>query len=193
MLIRKAEEKDIKNICTLHAHAFDEDHFTSTLSNSSLSKFYSTLFKYNNYNFVAYDENNILIGFVVAGNKTKYAIDLFIKDNYHVLLLALLKNPQFLFKKMVSLLKKFINKSKSSNVEMRLLSIAVSKNSKEKGIGTALIEYLEENLRKNEIYSYGLSVKKSNSNAIKFYNKNNFRIEIEEKNGLYYLKNLNAN
>jgi len=193
MIIRKAEEKDIKNICTLHAHAFNEDHFTSTLSNSSLSKFYSTLFKYNNYNFVAYDENNILIGFVVAGNKTNHAIDIFIKDNYHVLLLALIKHPQFLFKKMVGLLKKIINKSKSSKVEMRLLSIAVSKNSKEKGIGTALIEYLEENLRKNEIYSYGLSVKKSNSNAIKFYDKNNFKIELEEKNALYYLKNLNAN
>lgn len=193
MIIRKAEEKDIKNICTLHAHAFNEDHFTSTLSNSSLSKFYSTLFKYNNYNFVAYDENNILIGFVVAGNKTNHAIDIFIKDNYHVLLLALIKHPQFLFKKMAGLLKKIINKSKSSKVEMRLLSIAVSKSSKEKGIGTALIEYLEENLRKNEIYSYGLSVKKSNSNAIKFYDKNNFKIESEEKNALYYLKNLNAN
>ncbi|MCK7519139.1 MAG: GNAT family N-acetyltransferase [Ignavibacteriales bacterium] len=64
---------------------------------------------------------------------------------------------------------------------------------KEKGIGTALSEYLEENLRKNEIYSYGLSVKKSNSNAIKFYDKNNFKIGAEEKNALYYLKNLNAN
>lgn len=193
MLIRKAEEKDIKNICTLHAHAFDEDHFTSTLSNSSLSKFYSTLFKYNDYNFVAYDENNILIGFVVAGNKTKYAIDLFIKDNYHVLLLALLRNPHFLFQKIKGLLNRFIKKSRSSNADMRLLSIAVNKNSKEKGIGTALIEYLEENLRKNEIYSYGLSVKKSNTQAIRFYNKNNFRIEIEEKNAFYYIKNLIAN
>lgn len=193
MLIRKAEEKDIKNICTLHAHAFDEDHFTSTLSNDSLSKFYSTLFKYNEYNYVAFDENNILIGFVVAGIKTKYAIDLFIKNNCHVLLLALLKNPHFLFQKIKRFLNRFIKISKSSNADMRLLSIAVDKNSKEKGIGKALIEYLEENLRKNEIYSYGLSVKKSNIQAIKFYNKNNFSIEIEETNAIYYIKNLNTN
>ena len=76
---------------------------------------------------------------------------------------------------------------------MRLLAIGVKKDSENKGIGTQLIQYLDHDLIRNGECIYGLSVKKNNTNAIKFYLKNNFKVEREEGNSIYYIKEINVN
>ena len=190
MFIKKAEESDIKNIVELHKYSYDEDHFTSTFSKKQLFRYYSTIMRFNNFNVVAYDDSENLLGFIIAGDRIKYAIGEFIRRNYIILFLYLIKNPRFLFQKIIYYLNLFTHKSHFPQIKFRLLSIAVNRRLQDKGIGSQLISHFENELKCNGINVYGLSVRKSNEGAIMFYNKNNFKIEFEDKNTIYYYKNL---
>ena len=192
MIIRKAGIKDISSISSIHHYAFDKNHFSSLLPEEMLTGFYSNLLESNNYNYIALGEDNQILGFIVAGMNTRLSIDTFIKQNPVKLFLVLLKNPKFWFEKLTQFLKKFKSKKVFNSVAgLRLLSIAVKKDSIHKGIGTELLRYFEKELIEDEIFTYGLSVKKHNKSAIQFYFKNNFEIEKDEKEAIYFIKKLN--
>ncbi|MCK7519140.1 MAG: hypothetical protein MZV64_16140 [Ignavibacteriales bacterium] len=96
----KAEEKDSKNIRTLHAHASNEDHFTSGIYQTApYQNFIQHCLNITITTSLLMMKNNILIGFVVAGNKTNHAIEHIYQELIimYYFLLALLKHPQFLF------------------------------------------------------------------------------------------------
>lgn len=188
MFIKKAEEPDIKNIVELHKYSYHEDHFTTTFSGKHLFDYYATIMRYNNFNIVAYDGNKNLLGFIIAGDRIKYAVDEFIRMNYIILFLYLIKNPRFLFQKIIYYLNLFTHKSQFPQIKFRLLSIAVNRDLQDKGIGSQLINHFENELKGNGINVYGLSVRKSNKEAIMFYNKNNFKVEFENGNTIYYYK-----
>lgn len=194
MIIRKAEIRDLESICSVHKYAFDKDHFSSILPRPLLIKFYSELLRNNHYNYLAANEDNRILGFIVAGMNTGSAINNFIKQNLLSLFFVLLKNPRFLFQKVRLLINKLIPKNEfHSRARLRLLSIAVIKDSVHKGIGTQLIRHFENELIRNDIFIYGLSVKKHNQNAINFYKKNHFEVEKEEKEAYYFVRNLEEN
>ena len=157
-----------------------------------LINFYTTLLQYNNYNYIALDSNEKPLGFIVAGYEIDAAINLFIKRNILSLSFILLKNPKFLYQKLKILLRKNSNNGFVSKANLRLLAIGVKKDSEHKGIGTQLIQYFDNDLLQNGENKYGLSVKKNNTNAIKFYLKNNFKVEKEDKNSIYYIKEISA-
>ena len=192
MFIRKAKIDDINSICTLHQYAFNSDYFTSTFSQKMLINFYTMLLKNNDYNYIAIDDKNNPLGFIVAGYKTSATINLFIKKNVLSLSTILLKNPKFLFQKIKILVRRNSSDKFVSKAKLRLLAIGVKKDSENKGIGTHLIQYLDQDLLRNGENIYGLSVKKNNINAIKFYLKNNFKVEKEDKNSIYYIKEISA-
>lgn len=77
-----------------------------------------------------------------------------------------------------------------SKANFRLHLIAVKKDCIIKNIGRLLLDYFENELIKNEIKLYGLSVRTNNNHAIKFYEKNNFIIEHLSKKSIRYLKYL---
>ena len=183
MIIRKAETDDLESICTIHHVAFDKNHFSTLLPDNLLMKFYSYLFSNNKYNYIALDNKNEILGFIVAGHKTGLAIDLFIRENFYSLLFLLLKNPGFLIQKMKYVFKKIFHREQfASMAGLRLLSIAVKKDSEHHGIGTELINHFEKDLIGNGESIY--------QNAIRFYLKNNFEIEKEEKDAIYFIKKL---
>lgn len=191
MTIRKAELIDLENICSVHTYSFDKNHFSSVLPKSLLLGFYSELLKNNDFNYVALDEEKNISGFIVAGKNTGSAIDNFIRKSFKPLFFILLKNPGFLFQKIIVYLKKIFTKNEfKSKAEIRLLSIAVKRDASNRGIGTMLVRYFEEELIKNGIFIYGLSVRKHNQNAINFYLKNNFEVEKEFRSAIYFLKRL---
>lgn len=191
MIIRKAKISDLEDICSVHKYAFDQDHFSSILPQPLLMKFYSELLRNNHYNYIAISEDNKILGFIVAGKNTGSAINNFIKQSLPSLFFILLKNPKFLFQKVMLLINKSIYRNEfHSQAGLRLLSIAVIKDSVHKGIGTQLIRHFEEELIGNDIFVYGLSVKKHNQNAINFYIKNHFEVEKEEKEAFYFVKKL---
>lgn len=72
----------------------------------------------------------------------------------------------------------------------RLLSIAVNPKIKGKNIAVEMEKYFCEELLKVGIEEVGLSVKKENIRAIKFYEKCEYLIEKNEKELIYYIKNL---
>ena len=193
MIIRKANIDDVKDISKLHQFAFDKDYFTYMFSTKMLIRFYSTLISLNNYNYLAIDNENNALGFIIAGFKTKASINIFIKKNVLSLSFILLRHPKFLFKKIKTFFQRNSNNEFISRANLRLLSIAVNKASEQKGVGTKLLEQFEYDLKLNGKDIYGLSVKKNNINAIKFYLKNNFKVEREEKNAIYYIKEVNKN
>jgi ribosomal protein S18 acetylase RimI-like enzyme len=69
--------------------------------------------------------------------------------------------------------------------------IAVRDEDKGKGVAKKLISYLEQELIQDGIKDYGLSVRKGNVEAIGFYNKNEYIIEFQKSNSIYYYKKLN--
>lgn len=194
LIIRKAELTDLENICSIHQYAFDKDHFSTVFSYDLLLKFYTELLNNNDYNYIAVGEKKSIIGFIVAGKNTASAINTFVKKNFFSLLLILLKNPKFLFQKTELMLNKSFQKNEfKSRAELRLLSIAVKKDSANKGTGTQMIRYLEKELVRDNFLLYGLSVRRHNQNAIAFYIKHNFEIEKEFKNAIYFIKKLKKN
>ncbi len=191
MIIRKAEINDIEKICSIHQYAFDKNHFSSLLPKNLLSSFYMNLLNHNQYNYLALENDSDILGFIVAGMNTETSINEFIKKYPGQLFFVLLKNPKFWVEKVKHLLKKYKPGPRfCSGARLRLLSIAVNKKSGHRGVGTELIKFFENELIKDKIFTYGLSVKKHNRIAISFYYKNNFEIEREEKEAIYFIKNL---
>ena len=153
MEVRKAHSKDISGISGLHKYTFDRDHFTSTFSDDFLNEFYSYLIKNNEFSYVALAENKNLVGFVVAGFKSKDSVDKFVKNNYLKLFFILLNNPKFFLQKIKGVFERISKNQKVSAArELRLLSIVVNKDSQQKGVGSALLKFFEDELKNNGIF-----------------------------------------
>ena len=70
-----------------------------------------------------------------------------------------------------------------------ILNIGIDPDFKRQGYGTALLNYLIENLRKRNISEILLEVRAGNKSAIQFYKKQGFEEISVRKN--YYIKNSN--
>ena len=72
-----------------------------------------------------------------------------------------------------------------------ILNIAVRNSYQHKGIGQMIFDELLRELKRKNISEIWLEVRKSNANAIKFYQKANFEVQFERKN-YYYNPSENA-
>ncbi|MDR3669064.1 MAG: GNAT family N-acetyltransferase [Ignavibacteriaceae bacterium] len=186
MNIRQIDKKDIPAVALLHKQSFDKTHFTAFFSTELLSRYIKVLIDYNPYSYLA-EEGDRILGYLIGGNKTGAALDNFSKNNYLKIILTLLLHPGFILEKIQSVLLK-INKVKISEVEYKIYIIASLPEAQGKGIGRALMNTFENELRIKGIKEYGLSVREQNNNAISFYENNNFiRINKIHKS-LYYKK-----
>jgi ubiquinone/menaquinone biosynthesis C-methylase UbiE/GNAT superfamily N-acetyltransferase len=149
------------------------------------------LITHNDCCYKASDRDGNCVGFIIAGDKTKEAIDLFLKSHYPMVASALLRNPSFWVRKVIDLFLRInIIRGESPSNSFRLVSIAVAPGHWRKGVGQELLNYLERQLKERNIQHYGLSVKKSNVPAIRFYEKNSFKVEKEIAGSVYYVKTL---
>ena len=83
-----------------------------------------------------------------------------------------------------------LNPTKPSNAKFRLFSIATLAGSQNKGVGAAMLNFLEQELLKRGIELYGLSVKDSNNGAIQFYERHGFVKEKSYLGSSYYIKKI---
>ena len=90
------------------------------------------------------------------------------------------------FRKNIKIEERIIQNKKS----YRLLSIAVNPKVKGKNIAVEMEKYFCEELLKIGIEEVGLSVKKENIRAIKFYEKCGYFLEREEEKSKYFNKKL---
>ena len=145
-----------------------------------------------------------LIGFVLGGEGTELhkAITHFQANNRYEVLFECIKNI-FNLPFMKKIFSAYFNSLKArfkktnypeykskSDSNMRMLSIAVKKNCKGKGIGSFILNSFESQLKQSGIKKYGLSVRKQNMSAIKFYVSKGFKTYKETNTGMYYYKDI---
>ena len=187
-MIRDVSENDIANIIELHLKSFSKKHFSAVFSKDLLQKYFIKLIAINKFCFVYYDnKEEELLGYIIAGFNTVKAVSQFTQENKYTIMFTLLKKPRFLLEKVGALYNQLIKKN-VINTQCRLFLIAVNENHKGEGIGRKLINYFESQLRKDEIKDYGLSVRKENSNAIRFYNNGGYIIDSEDSKSISYKK-----
>lgn len=189
-VVRNLESEDIIEVSKLHSLAFPSDHFTSHFPQKMLFNYFSSLNNENKFNFVIIDENqSLLLGYLIAGMDLQRELSKFKAKNYLNILLVLLKNPRFLLEKILLLIKKFIQ-PKKSKAKFRVFIFVTNPKFQRKGLGELLLKRLEQDLKKDRINYYGLSVRSNNYGAIKFYKKNGFEIEFSSMKSVYLIKYL---
>lgn len=80
---------------------------------------------------------------------------------------------------------------KINNVNFHILSIGIDENYRNKGIGSLIIQKLQNDLLKTQNETISLYVHMENEIAIKFYKKNGFHKKEKMRN--YYKNSLKAN
>lgn len=192
MILKTIENSDLRNVALIHQKAYNNEHFSSLFSLKMLEKYYSKIVIFTNYNFIIYDENKTTpLGFIIGGKEINKPINEFIKENILYLFFYLLKNPRFIVEKAKGIVYKLRGiEEEKSTTEIILLSIAVSTGQQKMGVGKTLVSTFEEALKKDNINRYGLSVRKVNNKAIRFYENLGFNIEFETDKSIYYTKEI---
>jgi len=205
IIYRKVKKEDLNQIAKIHKEAFP-DYFLTAFGEELLYEFYNQYFLNNNI-FVVAEENNKIIGFIL-GNNSDIPRKKFFNENFYRISLKvifeLLKLNKNLwngifqrvffvkeaiiskFRKNIKIEERIIQNKKS----YRLLSIAVNPKVKGKNIAVEMEKYFCEELLKIGIEEVGLSVKKENIRAIKFYEKCGYFLEREEEKSKYFNKKL---
>lgn len=190
-MIRQAGMGDIDNIINLHLRSFGKNHFSAIFNKNLLNKYFSKLIRMNEYCFVYYnDEENELQGYLIAGFYTDKAVNSFTKENLFPLFITLLKNPLFIPEKITESFKRVSGKTEKKRAKCRLYLISVDEKYKGRGIGNEISKHFENELKKDGIDVYGLSVRKDNKSAIGFYNKYGYTLDFTNSKSIYYLKNI---
>lgn len=178
----------VEGIALVHMGAYHSDHLTANFSLQKLGEYYKDLVNASDLSIVALDDCMNVAGFIVAGENVGSGVSKFLNKNRLYVLSVLLLHPPLFFNKIKHLIARKFRKTTESSAKFRLLSIAVSANTQSKGVGGKMIEYFENVLRSRSIDKYGLSVKLSNSRAIKFYEDKKFIREKDYLGSAYYCK-----
>jgi ribosomal protein S18 acetylase RimI-like enzyme len=175
-MIRKAQNKDCSQLATLHHQTINKG-FLPKLGISFLESLYRFLTT-QELVLVCKDEDKVL-GFVSCAMSSKGIMKRFVFNSPSgilKLMVALLKKP--------GLTKPLLETLRSSDLseqgtreeipETELLTIAVSPEVQQGGIGTQLISALEQELKNRNIFKYKVIAGKKLTGANKFYLKNGF-------------------
>ena len=192
--ISKIFPEDLERVAHIHKKSYLKNHFSSRFPIPLLVQFYRELIDRNAYCLLAKKDGEI-IGFIIAGANCGQAISIFMKRKRAQLMLVLLRNPKFLWEKIKQVWRSTLKRMKknerggTSKKRVGLLSIAIHPKYHRQGIANKMMLKLEELLNKNDIKTYGLSVKKDNHNAIALYEKMGFELEYETKS-FHFVKEL---
>lgn len=183
ILIRKINQQDIPAIAAIHKEAYPSDHFSSKYNLRMLQAYYSEICRGGKFSLVVTDAVDCVIGYLIADyiKNIKKAKSIFLGKKFFPIAFLLLKYSNFLsilLKEKVKNL--FSGENFKSKAEMRLISLAVSPEHQNRSLGSLLLGAFENQLKIHNINSYGLSVRKSNEKAIRFYRKHGF---VEESSG----------
>lgn len=183
------QKKYLKGIAAIHCKAYSDNHFTSCFSIEKTMEYYSWLIKAGDLSLVALEDDEVM-GFIISGIAVSKGVDAFVARNRPYLARLLLSHPRFLYQKAMMSLCNAILPSEPSAARFRLLSIAVDPACQSCRVGTEMLGFLEGVLGERCVPLYGLSVRGTNHNAVKFYERRGFVLERESRVSKYYLKEI---
>ena len=186
MDFRKLTDNDLPQVAGVHHRAYGKDHFTALFPERLLCQFYGQLLAHNQHCYAAVNQTQVL-GFIVAGEKTDYAVKQFSDQHARELMWLLCRHPTHLVKKIQA---KLFPIRFTSEATLRLLSIAVDPAQAGQGVGQFLLRSFEHALKEHGVHSYGLSVKKANARAVRLYDRSDMEREYETKHALFYIKQI---
>jgi len=189
LLSNSISEFYLGEIARMHYTAYSKKHFTSIFGLDKLKEYYKDLIESSDLSLFFLD-NGVSVGFIVSGEHISKGVSIFINKNRFYILFKLLTHPRFLIEKMIDTMKTFIPKAETQVSKYRLMSIAVDSKLQSNGYGKKMLDDLENYLVKDLKKSYGLSVRKENDKAVKFYERNGFIKELETTDSYYFIKNI---
>ncbi len=190
MLIKKIQNIDLDRIALIHKSSFDDSHFSNAFSNSMMIQYLKLLIELNPYSYAIYSEDQSeVIGFIIAGENTQKAVNIFIKHHFMELIRVLILNPRFIVAKFYETFFK-VTKHIQKETRVRVYKISIATEYKGKGLGGKLLDFLETNLINDEIFEFGLSVHKENKSAVNFYLQKKFTLSHEDRKSLFFVKSI---
>lgn len=174
-------------ICDVHIDAYPDGHFTNLLSRPHLLQYYRELILNSDISLVA-EAGHSVLGFLISGTQVSRGVANFTHSHRALLMRILLLHPAMAAEKMSLLLNARLFKLAKSKATFRIMSIAVDPKAMRAGIGARLISELDTLLLGRGVTQVGLSVRKSNRNAIDFYNRLGFSVEMQNQWAVYYVK-----
>ncbi|NER94665.1 MAG: GNAT family N-acetyltransferase [Symploca sp. SIO1B1] len=191
--IQDANLDKLVQISALHKKEFST-HFLGHYSVNLISNFYVNFLGISI--FIVAVNQGLVQGFLLGGNSRNLnlAKSQFIQKNKLHYTVETILRPQIYWQalnKIQSLYALKPTKTMESfevDDRVRLLSLAVNDDLKGSGLASKLLTEFERAIA--PVQEYGLSVKNSNTRAIKFYQKNGFVLEKQVDNSIYFLKRL---
>ncbi len=171
MIISLAQEKDALDIAKIHKNEI-VGGFLSSLNLTFLKNFYVALIKSPVSFCVAAKENNQIIGFVAGVSNMNAFYKYFLTHYFFQSFLILLPKIFSSFKKMLETL--LYPTKEQSLPPAELLVIAIKKEFQGQGLGKSLLNEFLVQMQKRNITIFKVVVGEDLTNAIKFYEKNNF-------------------
>lgn len=179
----------IEEISKLHKTSYKTSHLTSTLSVDMLVEYYTAIYHHSDLCVVA-KQNDKILGYIFSGYKTSVGVQEFSRKNKFFLFKTICQHPQHIVQKLKIKLLSIFRSKHQTLYPFRLLSIAVHPDCQGEGVSSKLLSFFETQLVNLGVSSYGLSVKRTNVRAIKFYQKTGFQVEAEIDQALYFGKAL---
>ena len=177
-MIRKAQFQDSRQLAVLHHQTINEG-FLPKLGLGFLTSLYQFLIK--NELILIYEEEGQTLGFVSCALSSKGMMKRFMLSSpagVSKLMIAILKKPKLINPLLETYRAPSLSESgKSAEMEIpetELLSISVSPLAQKGGIGTALLNALEKELKIRSIHKYKVIAGVKLVGANKFYAKNGF-------------------
>lgn len=188
--IQHATESDLLDVALLHCAVFS-DHFLGKLSPQLISRFYASFLKDAMF-IVARNGDDRLQGFLLGGptETLDLAREVFVRSERLKIALEVLTSPSLwtatLSRLKLRLSPKAQKPSEVSTTPVRLLSIAVSPDSKGRGVAAQLTSVFESLLKDGTIY--GLSVEDKNARAVAFYEKMGMTLDGKWGSSVFFYK-----
>jgi ribosomal protein S18 acetylase RimI-like enzyme len=182
LTVRNIKLEDIDSIVDVHTEAFS-DFFLTTLGRNFLKIYYTSLIKNNDgIALCAHDELKVIVGFcagttnsegfhkrLIMCNPVKFGVQIFI---------LIIKKPKSIIRLFSNLEKQPLKQISGKIAE--LLSIGITKSAKGMGVGTALVEKFDIELKRRGSTIVTLTTDfYDNDKVISFYNKHGYDIQSE--------------
>jgi len=177
ILINSYDKETFNQISNIHIKSLSEGGFITLFGNRFLEEIYKDILL-NNLGFLIVAKNNYIVSGFILGcyNSNEMFKTIIYKKFFKYIFLIL---PHILLKPflIVKLFETFLyNKKEKSTINAELVVIAIDNNFRNSGIGSNLVNYLDNEFMKKNISEYKVTVHESNINANKFYTKKGMKL-----------------